>query len=192
MSAIEGTKTRAIQEARGLLQDFGFNGFSFQHIADALGIKKPSLYDHFKSKEALGLDLLEDYVRTFGVWMKTIEIFEPKDKIGAIFELFYQYANDHRKVCPVSALTADYNSLPPSMRKVLAKMMKTRNDWLKSVIEEGQAKKVFRTDLSSGALADLVQSIGLGAQLISRGTNDPEKLRQFKTQVYQILEGGKS
>jgi TetR/AcrR family transcriptional repressor of nem operon len=192
MSAIEGTKARAIQEARGLLQDFGFNGFSFQHIADALGIKKPSLYDHFKSKEALGLDLLEDYTRSFALWMKTIEIFEPKDKVGALFELFYQYAGDHRKVCPVSALTADYNSLPKSMRKPLAQMVKVRHDWLQGVIEEGQKKKAFRADLSAEKLADLVQSIALGSQLIARASNNPEKIREFKLQAYQILEGGKS
>ena len=59
MAIEEGTKARALREAQGLLQTFGFNGFSFQHIADLLGIKKPSLYDHFKSKEDILTSVFE-------------------------------------------------------------------------------------------------------------------------------------
>ncbi|MBC7658445.1 MAG: TetR/AcrR family transcriptional regulator [Chitinophagaceae bacterium] len=56
-----GTKQKAIREGNALVQKFGCNGFSFQHIADTLGIKKPSLYAHFESKEAFGLDMIEFY-----------------------------------------------------------------------------------------------------------------------------------
>ncbi len=45
------TKKEALQLAKNYLQTLGFNGFSFQTIADALGIRKASLHYYFSSKE---------------------------------------------------------------------------------------------------------------------------------------------
>jgi TetR/AcrR family transcriptional repressor of nem operon len=190
MTKIEGTRVRAIQEARGLLQTFGFNGFSFQHLADLLGIKKPSLYDHFKSKEELGLVLIEDYLRSSAEWMQTIEVFEPKDKIGAMYEQYVKFAGDKHRLCPLSAFSGEYNSLPESIKKALSKIVEFRTGWLKKVIEEGQAKNVFRRDLPSEVLTQIVFSLGIGCQLNARITNSPEKIRDMKVQVLRLLQEG--
>jgi TetR/AcrR family transcriptional repressor of nem operon len=183
----EGTKVRALREAQNLLQSFGFNGFSFQHIADLIGIKKPSLYDHFKSKEELGQELVKDYLKCFTQWTETIEVFEPKDQIGAYFEIFYKFSSNAGKLCPLSAMIADYHSLPKSIHKLLTKMFLFQNTWLQKVIEEGQKKKVFRKDQTSKELADLIQSIGFGAQLIARMTEDPNSIKNRKEQALQLL-----
>ncbi len=188
MSTAEGTKARALREAKGLLQTFGFNGFSFQHVADLLGIKKPSLYDHFESKEELGKSLIEEYHRSFSEWTETISIFGPREKVGALFELFYKYASSSGKLCSMSAMTADYNSLPKSMRKPLSKMFQFQHAWLKQVIEEGQKAKLFRKDQNSEELADLVLASGLGSQLVARVSGDPEKVKRIKDQALKILD----
>jgi len=188
MTLTEGTKVRALREARGLLQTFGFNGFSFQHIADLLGIKKPSLYDHFKSKEELGLNLIESYQAMFKDWTETIEIFEAKEKVGAFFEVMFKFACSDGKICPMSSLVTDYHSLPKSMKKNVIKMFDFQKDWLKGVIEEGQKKKVFRKDSSSEDLAELVISIGWGCQLISRVMESPDNIKTAKIQALRALE----
>jgi TetR/AcrR family transcriptional regulator, transcriptional repressor for nem operon len=182
------TKTRAIAEAKKLVQTFGYNGFSFQHVADALGIKKPSLYDHFGSKEELGRDLVADYAQNFMQWTETIEVFGPRDKVGALFELFFKIASNEGRICPLSALTADLNTLPKSVRKALGKICHFQRDWLKSVVEDGQKQKVFRADLSSLHLADLILSLGLGSQLIARLESDPKGIRNRKEQLFKLLE----
>ena len=41
MAILEGTKSKALRVAQDLLQARGFNGFSFQHIADELGEFEP-------------------------------------------------------------------------------------------------------------------------------------------------------
>jgi TetR/AcrR family transcriptional repressor of nem operon len=188
MTIEKSTKVRAIEEARSLLQRQGFNGFSFQHIADALGIKKPSLYDHFESKEELGRDLVADYAQNFTQWTETIEIFGPREKVGALFELFFKFSSKSGKICPLSALTADYNTLPKSLKKPLAKVCLFQLSWLKRVIEEGQQQKIFRRDLTSRELAELVLSVGLGSQLLARAMMEPEGIRKMKEQSLKILE----
>jgi len=52
-SAPADVKQRIIEEATRLFGTQGFDGTSVQAIADAVGIRKPSLLYHFASKEAL-------------------------------------------------------------------------------------------------------------------------------------------
>lgn len=49
----ENRKEEIIIAAVDLAAKYGFNGVSMNMIADKVGVKKPSLYNHFKSKEKL-------------------------------------------------------------------------------------------------------------------------------------------
>ena len=53
------TKDKVINEALRLFFEKGYKGTSLRDIAEAVGIKKPSLYAHFENKEALGRAVLE-------------------------------------------------------------------------------------------------------------------------------------
>lgn len=189
MALEQSTKFKAIKEAKNLLQRFGFNGFSFQHIANSIGIKKPSLYAHFASKEALGNDLIDSYINSFNKWTKTIEVFQPDDKINALFELYFKFSKDDKKLCPVTSLVGDYNSLPESMTESLNKMITIQKNWLKKVIEEGQSKNLFRKDLNSETLSDIVMALSFGSQQLARAFNDSEKIHSIKLEVLKILKG---
>lgn len=47
------TKDRVLQEALNLFSQYGYEAVSVERIAAAVGIKAPSLYAHFKSKQVL-------------------------------------------------------------------------------------------------------------------------------------------
>jgi len=188
MVSLKNTKTRALDEAKRLTQTFGFQGFSFQTIADVIGIKKPSLYTHFASKEELGLCIIEDFYSDFRTWTEAVAIFEPEEKIRALFELYIKYA-DKDQCCPFSAISRDYQSLPEEMKKSFRKFSAFNQEWLMSVIEQGQKKKIFRRDLSSEALADIVMAMSYGSQNIARIFAEPEKIRTLKDQTLKILQG---
>ena len=55
----ENTREQIISAAGVLFAKKGFFGVSMQAIADAVGITKPALYHHFKSKEELCLKVLQ-------------------------------------------------------------------------------------------------------------------------------------
>jgi len=52
-SSHRNVRTKILEEAVRLFSEKGFDGTSIQLIADAVGIRKPSLLYHFKSKEKL-------------------------------------------------------------------------------------------------------------------------------------------
>lgn len=185
---IGNTKARALVEAKNFLQQFGFNGFSLQHLADALGIKKPSLYEHFKSKEDLGEKLIEHYQTSFQDWIEIVSVFKPEDQIAALFEMFGKFGADSRKICPLSAMIAEFNSLPAAMKTSLPQLYELQHQWLEGLIREGQKQQIFKTNRSAKELADLVLALGFGAQLLARISGDQMKIRELKTQVLELLE----
>jgi len=65
------TKEKILAESMELFAMNGYEGTSMTQIADKVGIKKPSLYAHYKSKEALFIDVTKavadnnvEFVRT--------------------------------------------------------------------------------------------------------------------------------
>lgn len=187
MKAVGTTKTRSLVEGQKLLQTFGYNGFSFQHLADAVGVKKASLYDHFKSKEDFGRKLLKEYETLFLNWSETVSVFEPEAQVGAYFEIFIKFVGDE-KLCPVCAISSDLSSFPKEMKKGIADLYQIRKDWLKNIIKTGQSKKQFRKDKTSEELANLIGAISLGAQIGARVTGKTELLKEAKKQALELLK----
>ena len=54
-------KEQILTSAQRLVQQRGFNGFSYADIAAEVGIRKASLHHHFATKTDLALALIEGY-----------------------------------------------------------------------------------------------------------------------------------
>ena len=55
------TREEIVQAGLKCLVEKGFNAVGVQDITDAAGVPKGSFYNHFESKEALGLEIVERY-----------------------------------------------------------------------------------------------------------------------------------
>jgi TetR/AcrR family transcriptional repressor of nem operon len=181
------TRANALREGRKLLQIFGYNGFSFQDLADKLGLKKQSLYVHFETKEDFAHQLLADYKRSIDEWFDTVKEFEPDQKIGAWFDKFYRFACDGSQYCPLNALSSDFNSLVKPLQEAIRQIADERRKWVESIIVEGQKKKIFRRDMSTKTLTELVVTLGFGAQQVARITGDPERIKSVKKEMLNLL-----
>ena len=113
------TKKEALEMAKNYLQTLGFNGFSFQTIADALGIRKASLHYYFASKEDLGIALLKDYEIAHKEWIEKIKDLSSKEKLEKFSRIFTKMGENDWLVCPTGVLSTDFNTLPAKMKKKL-------------------------------------------------------------------------
>ena len=95
MPPTEGTMRERIREvALELFTERGYDGTSVREIAEQLGVSKAALYYHFKSKEAILLDLMDELKRTLDAliaWGGTQE-FSPefqRDLLARLADIFY-------------------------------------------------------------------------------------------------------
>ncbi|NBD26821.1 TetR/AcrR family transcriptional regulator [Paenibacillus glycinis] len=86
------TATRLKQTALALFAEAGYEGVSLSEIAKSVGIKTPSIYAHFESKEQLFLALLEDAVHEehekFTLLLRSMEDQPPIARFYAAFRFF--------------------------------------------------------------------------------------------------------
>ncbi|MBP3964868.1 TetR/AcrR family transcriptional regulator [Paenibacillus lignilyticus] len=86
------TANRLKQAALTLFADSGYEGVSLSEIAKSVGIKTPSIYAHFDSKEQLFIELLEDAIREerekLLLLLQGMEDHPPIERLYAVF-LFY-------------------------------------------------------------------------------------------------------
>ncbi len=181
------TRTRALNLSRHYLQTLGFNGFSFQTIADALGIKKASLHYHFASKEDLGLALLEEYEKSYKDWTRKIESLSAQKKLEQMLVVFYKMALDENKICPSGVLCSDFNTLPKNMKKQLLKFHEFQRTWLKETLRQGVQEKAFRKDLNIDATADLLLASIQGGLQMARLRGESETFKAFTKNLLKNL-----
>lgn len=73
-------RSQILQEATRLFAAQGFDGTSVQQIADAVGIRKPSLLYHFASKEALRLSVLDAIMAHFNQVLPEVLLAAARDR----------------------------------------------------------------------------------------------------------------
>lgn len=165
------TKTQAIKSAKAQLQLKGFNGFSFQDIADDLGIRKASLHYYFSSKEDLGLALISDYEDAFLQWTLSLGEVKALTKLERFFDMFQDMSSDKMKVCPTGVFCIDYNSLGTKMHKSLLQLHEGQTEWLEKTLRECIAEGSFKKSLKVSDVAAMILSMVQGSLQLARLKN---------------------
>jgi TetR/AcrR family transcriptional repressor of nem operon len=139
------TKTRILELASNLLQDKGYNAFSYQHISSELGIKNAAVHYHYPTKESLGLDIIRRKRENFAALQQ--RALEENLNPGQQFELFLNIYRDNltnnQQVCLLGSLGTDYFTLPNSMQLEAQRMVNEITDWLSNLLAMGLANGFF-------------------------------------------------
>ncbi len=184
--AVTSTKDKALIEAGNLSQQVGFKNFSIQQVADKLGIKQPSIYRHFTSKDELGEAMIGLYRESFRIMKETIEDLDPRSQIDAYFSLASKFCMAD-KVCGFVALLGDYNALPKSMQHLVDKMFEDQKEWLSTIIKRGQKKHLFRKDRKADEIAELVISGYVGTQMLGKVNTNLVTIELMKQMILESL-----
>jgi TetR/AcrR family transcriptional repressor of nem operon len=183
VAKIENSKRTILNLAESLLQDKGFNGFSYAHIAAQLGVKNAAIHYHFPSKEDLSIAVVQRYRERFKLWTNNARIknLSPEEKLDWFFSIYQDMRADQGKVCLVGSMEAEYNSIPGALQEVVEDLHQELLDWLQATLAEGREAGVFNFNGKPANKAALILSSLQGALQMARALGT-EKFREVVEQ----------
>lgn len=170
MVRTSNTQRAILDLAESMLQDKGFNGFSYAHIAAELGVKNAAIHYHFPSKEELGCAVVQRYRDRFQLWINNVRVkdLSPIEKLDWFFGIYTNMRANKGKVCLAGSLETDFNAIPDSMREQTQAMTREMLAWLQGILNEGRAAAVFQFNGDAANKAALVLSSLQGGLQIAR------------------------
>jgi TetR/AcrR family transcriptional regulator, transcriptional repressor for nem operon len=163
------TATAILDTAERLVQQRGFNGFSYADVAAELGVTKAGLHYHFAGKAELGEALMTRYAERFAEALAEIDARETSApaKLKSYAALYGDVLNA-RRMCLCGMLAAEYETLPPRMQEVVLRFFDANERWLVGVLESGQQDGSLSFRQSPADAARLIVSALEGAMLVAR------------------------
>ncbi|HET8647658.1 MAG TPA: TetR/AcrR family transcriptional regulator, partial [Vicinamibacteria bacterium] len=161
----ELTRQAILEQAATLASQVGLEGLTIGSLAEALELSKSGLFAHFRSKEALQIQLLDFAVERFvdAVVRPALGAARGEPRLRALFEGWVDWARTGtaRSGCVFVAASTELDDQPGPVRDRLVRLQK---DWLEFITQ------AYRVAVSEGHLAG----------------GDPE---QFAHDLYGIMLG---
>lgn len=172
------TRQRVLDVAERLVQERGFNAFSYADIAAELGVTKASLHYHFASKAELGEALIIRYTERFANALGAIDARSDgaPGKLDAYLGLYLDVLRG-RRMCLCGMLAAEYQTLPKRMRAAVVDFFEFNEAWLERTLEDGHRQSTLRLGGSAKDAARMIVSALQGAMLIARPEADLDGFR---------------
>lgn len=177
------TRDEILRLASRLLQEKGFNGFSYAHLAESLGIKPAAVHYHFPAKADLGVELIRRFRTRYELWMEDTQDYTPTKKLAGFFSIYRRFLTDG-KVCPGGVMLAEMKAIPEEMHKEIRLMMASVHRWLAAMLEEGREKGELHFEGTAEGKAAVILGAVQGALQTSRVLG----AEHFEAAVAQIEE----
>jgi len=169
------TAEQILDLAETLIQTRGYSAFSYQDIADSLGIRKASIHYHFASKAELGVAVVDRYIERFGAALVSIAEDEEQSSLAMLdfyVQPYLQFASTPDRVCLSGALAGEMMALPPEVRARVDHFFRTHQLWLTKILKRGVARGEFRLAAPAPKVARFIFGALQGALLVKRTTGD--------------------
>jgi TetR/AcrR family transcriptional repressor of nem operon len=173
------TAEQILDLAETLIQTRGYSAFSYQDIADSLGIRKASIHYHFPSKSDLGVAVVDRYMARFDAALSAIADDQSQSSM-TMLDLYVQpylkFASTPDRVCLSGALAGEMLALPPKVRERVDQFFRAHQVWLTKILKRGVARGEFELPAPASKVARFVFGALQGALLVKRTTDDPSQL----------------
>lgn len=166
---------RITKVAQNLVKEFGYNGFSFEHIAKKVGMRKASVHYHFASKADLGVAVVQSYTHEFENALQNIltTAKSAPQRLTAYADLFEStFANQHH-LCLCGMLSAESNSLDTAVKQEVNHFFQLNMTWLTFAVQEGVDSGSLKKVNDAHAVAQTCLSMLEGSMLVGRCLSAP-------------------
>ena len=170
----------------------GFQSTSLDEIAEAVGVKKPSLYAAFGDKEMLFRKVLRRYSDKLSEPLQALDRYDDiREAISALIELGITSgcSNTHPRGCLLASAFADSTLLPPNLAKEVKALVNQADQAvaqrLKKAIRDGQ----LSPDFDAKGTAKFIVTLMHGIALRLRAGESRADLQRVKKAALRCLGG---
>ena len=187
------SKDKILKVAYGLIHEKGYEDTSVDEIISKAGISKSNFYYHFKTKQDLGLCVLElridnyvKYILNTTLLNKSLNPLERLDRFySRIISLHEE--NKCRFGCPFGNLAAELSSKNDLFRKKLEGFFIFWQQQIEDCLKEGIKSGQFSDKFNPGIFSEIILSHLQGAVLMSKTFMNINPLKKGSKEIINLL-----
>jgi TetR/AcrR family transcriptional repressor of nem operon len=182
-------RDRILSEGLKVVHRRGFNGASVRDIVQAAGVPQGSFTNHFASKEAFGLEIIDLYfANSCGLIDDTLrnDALPPLQRLGAYIDagISRLSQDDMRNGCLLGNFTAEASDCSEPIRhrllEIFAEVQAAVAYCLQAAVDAGELPRDFDSDEMAGFLVAGLQ----GANLLAKAQRNPAPVERFKRVLF--------
>lgn len=185
-------RDRILTEGLRLVHQRGFANASVRDIVQAAGVPQGSFTNHFASKEAFGLEILEIYYqnsRRNAAETLRNDALPPLQRLGAYIDGQKDRlnANSMRNGCLIGNFTAEACDNSEPIRQRLLEAFAESRESIAYCLRAAVAAGELKPDIDPSEVAGFIVSSLQGAILVSKAHRSPEPIERFKRLLFSSV-----
>jgi AcrR family transcriptional regulator len=191
----ELTRHAIVEHAARMASRVGIEGLTIGALADELELSKSGLFAHFKSKEALQLQVLEFGIERFVDVVVKPALGTPRGekRVRALFERWMDWPKTSGlSGCMFVALSTELDDQPGPVRE---RLVQSQRDWLDviaSSVRSGIADGHFRSDVEPDQFAHELYGLMLANHHAVRLLRDKGGLARTRRAFERLLDDARA
>lgn len=194
MKKAEATRLTILQKAFELIYGKGYQVTSVDEIIATTKVTKGAFYYHFKSKDEMGLAIINEILKP-SLTRSFIEPLEKEaDPLHAIYKLLYHLLmrDEFLKVeygCPASNFTQEMAPWNKLFSEALEDLTSRWEKLMITTLENGKKRGEIRRDVNSKQVIRFIMSGYWGIRNFGKLSNSKEAYKPWLKELKSYLEG---
>lgn len=186
------TRENLLRVGAKMLHESGYTASGVKEIVDTAKVPKGSFYNHFKSKEEFGKEVVDFYFDNAFIELQALltnETIPPLERLHTYFEKRIQGFRDsgYMRGCMLGNLSLEIADHSASIRDHLAAHFTTWSSLFEICILEAQQIGAINNQLPATQLAQFILNSWEGAMLRMRVEKSDKPLKEFTEIIFQIV-----
>ena len=180
-------RTELLDLAQIMIQERGYNAFSFKDLATSVGIKTASVHYHFPSKGALGLQVMQRYLEQLEERLLAWRKLPHETARLRAFVAGYRQTQVKGAICLCGSMASDIQTLDQPIRDPIHRYLEHSEQWVAQCIQAGLDSGEFHSGLPAQTLALSLLASLQGALILSRAQSTDQLLEAVEQSFFGSL-----
>lgn len=188
------TRNRLVEAAVQLILRQGFHATGVDEICAEAGVTKGGFFHHFKTKDEIGLAVIEWWsamgTREYSAaWSNGSD--DPLDQLHAMLDIMENFASrlDQPCLCAIGMMAQEMAGTHPAIRESCGRELGVWTAHVKRLLDTAQARRNPPILFDSADVAWFLNSLWQGSMLIGKTQDDSSFIRRNLRLARQFIDG---